>query len=150
MGPKLSGRCFCGGVRFELAKKPSLFVACYCRDCQYASGGAPANVLVVTKGELDIHTGAELLSSYACVADSGRKVTRQFCKVCGTPMFEILELDPNMRLVKIGTLDDQSGLSVDASVWTHSAQPWVETEARAERFTHDVPMHLVEKAMGRA
>jgi hypothetical protein len=147
MTPETSGRCFCNGVQFKLAKKPSLFVACYCRDCQYVSGGGPANVLVVPTEDLDIHTGRELLGSYKCIADSGRAVTRQFCKVCGTPMFEILELDLGMRLVKAGTLDDQSNLKISAVVWTTSTQPWVKTEADGERFTHDPSMAFIEKTM---
>lgn len=49
-------------------------------------------------------------------------------------MFEVLELEPDIRLVKVGTLDDPGGLKIDATVWTVSAQPWAHIDRTTQLF----------------
>jgi hypothetical protein len=128
------GGCFCRAVRYKVTAASTPFVVCHCRDCQYASGGAPAHVLVVPREGLELSSGEDSLRSFKTVAESGHAVTRQFCSICGTPMFEILELEPDIRLVKVGTLDDASGLKIDATAWTVSAQPWAHIDQTTQLF----------------
>src|ERR1043165_7113948 len=33
------GGCRCGAIRYEVSSEPLAVMNCYCRDCQYASGG---------------------------------------------------------------------------------------------------------------
>ncbi|MGI3899293.1 MAG: GFA family protein [Janthinobacterium lividum] len=138
-----NGRCFCRGITFRLSAEPISFVVCHCRDCQYASGGSPACVLVVPATGLDILDGKSLVADYRSMADSGRAVTRHFCSRCGTPMFETLEADPTIRLVKAGTLDEPGGLKVDATAWTDSAQPWAMIDPETEQFRQDLVFPFV-------
>jgi hypothetical protein len=35
----VTGRCFCGAVRFQFSEAPVAVRACWCRDCQYLSSG---------------------------------------------------------------------------------------------------------------
>lgn len=112
-----------------------MFVACHCRDCRYASGGAPANILVAQTSGFALLSGADLLRGYTVEADSGRKVTREFCAACGTPMFERLDiLEPGAMLIKVGTVDDQDGLKLEATAWTKSAPAWASIDAHTELF----------------
>ena len=46
--------------------------------------------------------------------------------------FSYVEEDPALRFIKAGSLDDSSWVSVSASYWTGSAQPW----APADESTH--------------
>ena len=145
MARSFSGGCFCRKVRFTVAAPSTPFVVCHCRDCQYASGGAPAHILVVPREGLEIVAGEESLRSFTSVSDSGHEVTRRFCSVCGTPMFEVLQLEPDIRLVKVGTLDDPSGLQVDATAWTVSAQPWAHVDRSTELFERNPVPPLASK-----
>lgn len=142
----LKGRCFCGHVSFQVSAEPISFVLCHCRDCQYVSGGGPACVLVVPKDSLHIESGEETIRDFSSLADSGRKVTRHFCPTCGTQMFETLEADATIRLVKSGTLDDASSLTVDATVWTASSQPWAHIDAATELFEKDLVFPFLRRA----
>lgn len=144
MASTFEGRCFCGDVRYRVSAEPISFVVCHCRDCQYASGGGPACVVVVPKEALTIDN-VNGVADYQSVADSGRKVTRHFCSKCGTPMFETLEADPSIRLVKSGTMDDASWLEVDATVYTQSAQPWAHIDDSTELFERDLVFPFVKK-----
>lgn len=145
MSQAFSGGCFCGTVRFNVTAPSTPFVVCHCRDCQYASGGGPAHVLVVPREGLEVVRGQGLLRSFTSVSDSGHDVTRQFCSTCGTPMFEVLELEPDIRLVKVGTLDDASGLHVDATAWTVSAPPWARVDRSTQLFERNPAPPLASK-----
>ena len=145
MTQMFSGGCFCNAVRFTVTAASTPFVVCHCRDCQYASGGGPAHVLVVPREGLEVVKGEDSLRSFKSVSDSGHDVTRQFCSICGTPMFEVLELEPDIRLVKVGTLDDANGLEVDATAWTVSAQPWALVDRSTELFERNPMPPLASK-----
>src|SRR5262245_24987778 len=41
----LSGRCYCGQLRYEAGGNPIFQVQCHCRECQYISGGMPVVVM---------------------------------------------------------------------------------------------------------
>ena len=111
----------CGAVRYEASSEPVAVVVCHCRDCQYASGGAPANVVVLPGGSVKVTKGE--VKSFTKVADNGKTITRQFCATCGTPMFSVPQDNP-IQIVKAGTLDDPSWLKPSLTIWTKSAQPW--------------------------
>lgn len=131
---EFTGKCLCGKISYR-AKGPTAFVACHCRDCRYTSGGAPANVLVVEKDGFQLLTGAELVESYSVQAASGRQVAREFCKSCGTPLFEKLDLlEPHAMLIKVGTVDDQDRLTVEATAWAKSAPAWARIDPEAKSF----------------
>lgn len=130
----ITGRCLCGKISYR-AKGPTVFVACHCRDCRYVSGGAPANILVTQTSDFALLSGAELVQDYTAEADSGHKVTRQFCASCGTPLFERLEiLEPDAMLIKVGTVDEQDGLKPEATAWTKSAPAWARIDEHTELF----------------
>ena len=131
---EFTGRCLCGKISYR-AKGPTAFVACHCRDCRYTSGGAPANILVVQQEAFELLTGADLVQGFTVEAESGHKVTREFCKSCGTPLFEKLEiLEPDAMLVKVGTVDQQEDLRVEATAWTKSAPAWAHIDTHARTF----------------
>jgi hypothetical protein len=126
-----SGGCMCGAVRYEATAEPIAFVMCHCRDCQYASGGGPAAVVVLPKSGLQIKRGA--VKDFTKTGESGKNVTRQFCPECGTPMFSVPEANP-IVVIKAGTLDDPSWLKPSLTIWTKSAQPWALIDAHIPKF----------------
>jgi hypothetical protein len=126
------GGCLCGAVRFELAGKPRIGVNCYCRDCQYISGGGPAHVLVASRRDLSIRSGS--VAIYWTESESGRRVAREFCKTCGTPLFSYTEKRPDRIGLKIGSLDDPSDFTPKLAIWMASAQPWHSVDIAVPRF----------------
>ena len=121
----------CGAVRYEASAEPLVVVVCHCRDCQYASGGAPANVVVLPKGSVKITKGK--VKDFTKTSDTGKPITRQFCADCGTPMFSI-PTDNQISIVKAGTLDDPSWLKPSLTIWTKSAQPWAHIDKGIPSF----------------
>ena len=43
---------------------------------------------------------------------------------CGSPLFSRRETTPENTALRIGTLDDSSGMKITANIWTRSARPW--------------------------
>jgi hypothetical protein len=117
-----TGGCRCGAVRYEVEGKPTFQVTCHCRDCQYASGGAPAHTVIlpsagfrITKGEPRGHT---------VLSEAGTPVERLFCGECGTPLFARNDEHPELIVIKVGSLNDPGQFRPRAEIWVRSAQPW--------------------------
>ncbi len=100
----LTGRCYCGSLRFEISAEPAFNGQCHCRECQYISGGSPNVVLGVPSTEFKYTQGTPAAYSRD---DLETPVVREFCGNCGT---HILARPPGigMDIVKVGTLDDPS------------------------------------------
>jgi len=79
MAKKLSGRCACGFIRYQLLAQPMFVHCCHCDDCQAAHGKAyavslyPAPAVSVVRGDTDVFTL--------------RTTPRNKCKRCGTYLF---------------------------------------------------------------
>src|SRR5258708_19008025 len=106
MAAQMTGGCMCGAVRYEVSADPAMAVNCYCRDCQHASGGGSAQVMLVQKQAFKLTKGE--LKQHEVKGDSGNKVTRGFCANCGSPVLTTLEAMPAMLGIKAGSLDDTS------------------------------------------
>ena len=63
-------------------------------------------------------------SSYSSKSDSGTKITRSFCGICGTPFYGESEMFQDSLVLKVGSLDDPSVFKSTMNVWGASAQPW--------------------------
>lgn len=116
------GGCLCGRVRFELEGPPLAQTACFCRDCQRATGGSPGLYWVVQGPNLRFTEGEP--ATFWSQADSGALVGRRFCRVCGAPVSTIYPYDDPLCLVPVGSLDDPSAFAPQANLWMRSAQPW--------------------------
>ena len=128
---KRRGGCLCGAVRYEFTDKPRMGVSCFCRDCQYVSGGAPAHAMIMARQDLTV-TGAT--KTYWTEAESGRRVAREFCSICGTPLFAYTEKRPGRVALKVGSLDDPSDFKPQLAIWMSSAQPWHTLDISLPRF----------------
>jgi len=85
-----TGGCLCQAVRYEFSTEPLMAVHCYCRDCQKATGSAFATVFGISQAAFRLLQGEP--GEFTVTANSGRAVTRQFCKVCGSPLFTKAEM----------------------------------------------------------
>jgi hypothetical protein len=107
-------------------------VNCYCRDCQYVSGGGPAHVLVVSRRDLKVTKGKA--ATFWTEAESGQRVARDFCSTCGTPLFSYTAKRPDRVGLKIGGFDDPPEFQPRLAIWMASAQPWHSVDIAVPRF----------------
>jgi hypothetical protein len=121
MSERVTGRCYCGAVRFSFAERPIAVRACWCRDCQYLSSGNASVNAIFRKDEFDL---AGEVSRYVSTADSGSVMTRTFCPTCGTQLFSEANDRPHLIVVRTGALDDRELGGPASFIWTASAPSW--------------------------
>ena len=126
-----TGGCRCGAVRYTLSAEPFAVRLCWCRDCQYwSTGNAAVNMLVPrdavrVDGELD---------GWDSMAESGNHMRRSFCPRCGTPMFSEARENAARMVIRVGTLDDATGIVPTTVIWTDSAPAWAPIDPALQAF----------------
>ena len=119
---QFSGGCLCGEVRCEVSGNVHTSYSCHCRDCQYITGGSPNSAMYIPDATFSLNQGKP--SSYSSKSDSGSRVTRFFCRNCGTSLYGESEMFPGAIVLKVGSLDDPSVFKSTMNVWVSSAQTW--------------------------
>ena len=125
----ITGRCLCGAVTYVADADPVVQAACYCTDCQRQTGG-PFSVFVGVPQAAFSYRGDTLRSFSTTGEDHGGETQRKFCSACGSPVFSIAAVAPELVFIKVGSLDDASWVQPMLEAWTSSAQAW------SPRFEH--------------
>jgi hypothetical protein len=132
----ISGGCLCGAVRYETAAEPITTRVCWCRLCQFiAAGNATVNVCLPT-AEMSISGETR---DFQSVADSGNRMHRRFCPMCGTHLFSEAEARPHLIFVRAGTLDDREVARPAATIWTSQAPSWACVNESLSTFAGQAP-----------
>jgi hypothetical protein len=132
----ITGGCLCGAVRYQATAAPIVTRVCWCRLCQYLGAGSGtvntcfATEAVTIEGEL---------ADFQSTADSGSKMHRRFCRVCGTPLFSEAESRPHLIFVRAGTLDDPEVAVPSATIWTAQAPTWACIDSRLQNLAGQAP-----------
>ena len=116
-----SGGCACGAVRYDVRQSPVHVFYCHCTDCQRETGGPFATEIYVRRESLSV-TGE--MNAYSVIGDSGKAVTRKFCRTCGAPIVTEFEAEPLFVCVKACSLDDASWLKPEFHLYVKSKQSW--------------------------
>ena len=131
----ITGRCLCGSVTYSADAEPVAQAVCHCTDCQRQTGNPFSVIVAVPRAAFNVE-GSTLASFATTGEDHGGDTQRNFCSACGSPVFSIAAVMPEVTFIKAGSLDDASWLQPAVEVWTSSAQPWAphfENAAQLER-----------------
>ena len=135
-----TGECLCTNFRYQFERdQVSSAHHCHCKDCQRMTGSGKATILILpsealkTKGKL---------KTYTVTGTMGSRVTRGFCPDCGSQLISYIEEMPNIRFVKVGSLNDSSWVNIDSSFWTCSAEHWSPADLTKQTFDTNPPNGL--------
>ena len=129
MDKPASGGCLCGAIRYTVDAPLKNVSACHCTHCRKTSGAGSSHNAIIATSALTINTGTP--KRYVDTADSGNTLYRFFCGDCGSSLFSRREKMPEMTVLKVGTLDDASQLTLAMNIWTGSALPWMHIDPAA-------------------
>ena len=133
-----TGGCLCGAVRYTISAPLKNVIACHCTHCRKISGAGSSHNAAVPTNALTITKGTP--RQYTDTADSGNALYRFFCGECGSSLFSRREKMPEMTVLKVGSLDDASGLALVMNIWTDSALPWMPLDPALEKHPKNRPI----------
>lgn len=120
----IEGGCLCGGVRFRLKGKLGPAAYCHCQQCRRASGSAFAANAPARTAYFELTSGNDLVSEY----ESSPGKFRAFCRLCGSPIYSRRDAEPDIRRIRLGTLDSDPDRRPFAHFWVGSKAPWYSIE----------------------
>ncbi|KAI0400263.1 Mss4-like protein [Xylaria palmicola] len=103
--------CFCGAVQLALPiEAPGLVdvFVCNCSDCRKITASMFASN-IIAKDEYVRHLrGRENLKTFSqsTTTESGKNMTNWFCQTCGTLLYRTSEFFPDVKILRLGTVDD--------------------------------------------
>ncbi len=125
MESKIKGSCLCGQIKFEYNGEIGPSSYCHCSDCRKVTGTA---FLVSTRLDVKnfVVSAGQKPTGYSVVADSGKEIIREFCPICGSPLFTFSPVHPEYVWVKSGCLDDPTIVKPSHQSWTNSKVMWAD------------------------
>jgi hypothetical protein len=122
MTDRLSGGCQCGAVRYSLDAPLPPAYACHCGDCKKQSASSFSMSIATPFDCLEV-TGK--VAVFETRAFSGKRKLACFCRECGTRLWHRSAEDSAWITLKVGTLDDATGISPHGHLWVSKKQPWI-------------------------
>jgi hypothetical protein len=121
MSPRrLSGKCECGAVRYEVADAFRYAANCHCSNCRASTGSAFKPFAGIERDRLEITQGADTLLVWG---DDDGNHTR--CGVCGSLLYSVVR-DGGWVHVAMGSLADEPSIRPTEHIFVGSKAPWFE------------------------
>ncbi len=131
MSRKLSDRCACGSIRYQLLAPPMIVHCCHCDDCQRLTGsGFVLNAIIETRA-------IKLLRGEPVPAPVPREngphdIYR--CPECQTALWSRYGRKYDIRFVRVGTLDEPAALEPDVHIYTRWKLKWLKLPKATPAF----------------
>ncbi len=131
---KLTGRCLCGEIEYEVPDEFLYACYCHCSECRSFSGtagsaiaGIPAHEFKLTKGESSITRFKKTPNAILC-----------FCATCGSSLYS--EKPETIRIhIRYGSIKDTPSMLPRAHIHTKSKAAWYEINDELPQFTEMPP-----------
>jgi hypothetical protein len=125
------GGCACGSVRYRLRSDPLFINCCHCLNCQRQTGSAFVINLLIEADRVEILAGAPQPVDVPREDGTAQRIFR--CPSCQIAVFSEYGR-PELRYVRAGTLDQQTGVEPDAHIFTKSKVSWIRIPESAPAF----------------
>jgi hypothetical protein len=131
-GPKLTGGCLCGAVRYEAEGEPSMMGYCFCEDCRKASGSGFIPFMGFRADQLSF-TGKTV--EFSSPSIRGTPAVRNSCPVCGGLVFGGIVGHDTEHTIYAGSLDDPSAFKPSIAIFTRDRPDWAPLPEGVTAFT---------------
>lgn len=130
MSEKITGSCLCNSIKYVISEEIKSVVNCHCNTCKKITGGAFETIAVIDEKSLDIFEGQQLMKTFR-INENARK---NFCSICGTPVYNQLDKYLGFSMVHVGSLDQPSLVAPAKNLFCESMLSWVKKISAIECF----------------
>ena len=128
MSESFNGSCLCKSIHYTIDSDVVATANCHCNTCKKSTGAAFQTVTVAHEGNFKLNSGEDHLISYE-ISD---KAVKNFCGICGTPIYNTHKSFPGFNMVFIGSLDEPCRLLPATNFFCERMLPWVNAIAELE------------------
>jgi len=132
---ELTGRCLCGATRFRISGRVGAVGYCHCGQCRRASGTAFASNANVARANIEFLSGLDDVTEY----ESSPGKFRAFCGRCGSPIYSRRDSEPELRRIRLGSLDSDPERRPLGHVWVRSKAPWYSIGDSLPQYPEGLP-----------
>jgi len=125
---KLSGRCLCRDITFEITGELLQIVHCHCDSCRRTCSAPVASFLIIRRS--DLHYTNHKPNVY----ESSPGVQRSFCPRCGSPIAYATAKRPEQIDLYVCSLDNPAIVVPRAHVHAIEQLPWFEIADDLPRY----------------
>ena len=124
---EITGGCHCGLITYEAEIDPETATMCHCPDCQTLSATAFRTLVPARKKDFKLLTGEPkiYLKSTGCGTEHGTRSAQTFCVECGSGIYSCAEVDPQIFMLRIGTIKERAAISPKSQMYCESALGWL-------------------------
>ena len=131
MAKKVTGGCACGSIRYQLLDKPMFVHCCHCDDCQRLTGSAFVLNAIIETQAIKLLRGKPV--AVPVPRENGPHDIYR-CPMCQTALWSDYGRRPNLRFVRVGTLDKPGALKPDVHIYTRWKANWLKLPKRTPSF----------------
>lgn len=121
---KITGRCRCDRVTFEISAPPLLTMACHCRGCQRMTASAFSLSVAIPSAGFQVTSGEPVIGGLH------GPTRHSFCPHCMSWLFTRPEGIDFFVNVRSTMLDERVWDTPFIETWTSERLPWATTPAR--------------------
>ena len=114
----ITGGCFCGSVRYQIAAPLGPGRSCHCSRCRKIFSGAGSAYAEVAAGAFSWTAGADQLSHFETAPGWGLV----FCRHCGSTLAGTSH--DAVHGITLGTVDGDPGVQIEMHIFVESRAPW--------------------------
>ncbi len=115
----IKGSCLCGKVSYTYQGDIQEIAQCHCSQCRKAQGGAFATNSPVDAKNLTF-TGTEFIKEF----QSNEVKVRAFCSNCGSPLYSARSDLPQVKRLRMGTIESDFTCENKYHIYADSKAPW--------------------------
>jgi len=115
----IKGSCLCGKVRYTYDGAIEEIALCHCSQCRKVQGGAFATNSPLDDSKLTFK-GAEFVKEFETSNDK----VRAFCGNCGSPVYSARKSLPDIKRIRMGTIETDFTCENKYHIYTESKASW--------------------------
>lgn len=113
--------CACGAVSLRIEGPVLSMLVCSCLDCRKSTGTGHSAVVLMSTDAVEVSGDVK---GHDRQAASGSEITRNFCPVCGTPLFARTARAPLLTLIPAGLFDQPDWFAPRQAIFSRTHLNW--------------------------